>query len=105
MATAVRDLVPDASADAVLCVSLVGAVPTGGRVGLKVAAFIVGGLVGAQTLVQLDEAQLTMVLIDRSTGEVLWYNEKTKGTDVRSKRGLRSLVRDVGRYLLKPRKR
>ena len=90
--------------DAVLFVSLQAAVPTAGRVGLAVTAFVVS-LVGANIHVSTNEAIIVLALVDRRTGEVLWYNHRLSKTDVESDRALRNLVKKSCEYLLKPRKR
>ena len=90
--------------DAVLFVSLQAAVPTAGRVGLAVTAFVVS-LVGINVHVSTNEAIIVLALVDRQTGEVLWYNHRLGKTDVESDRALRNLVKKSCEYLLKPRKR
>lgn len=91
-------------ADAVLCIYLNGIVPTKGRKVLRTTAKVIGFLTGIRINVSADEAVLVLVLLDRKTGEVLWFNQSTGGkTNVQEERELKSLVKKCGRYLLKPR--
>lgn len=92
----------DHNCDAVLLVSLQAAVPTGGRVGLAVTAALVQVATGIQFNVSTNEALLELMLVHAQTGEVLWYNRLWEQTDVRSKSGLKGLVKDACDYLLKP---
>ena len=101
---AVRALGADDS-DAVLGVYLRAVVPTGSRQGLAVTAVVIGVITGIHFHVKTNEAALVLMLIDRESGEVLWFNWRVEETDVRSERGLRKLVERTSKFLLEPRKR
>lgn len=96
----------DSNSDAVLCVYLQAAVPTGGRRALQVTAAVMGlAAVRVPFLVSASEADLTLMLIDGRSGEVLWCDHYRTITDVRKKLGLRLLVNGATKRLLEPRKR
>ena len=96
----------DSNSDAVLCVYLQAAVPTGGRRALQVTAALMGlAAVRIPFYVSASEADLTLMLIDGHTGEVLWCDRYRTITDVRRKLGLRLLVKGATKRLLEPRKR
>lgn len=100
---ALADLAP-AEADAVLCVSLFGVVPTKGREGLMVTAVVLGVLTGIHIHVKTNEAVLSLMLVDARNGEVLWYNRAILAADVRKERPLEKLVERTGKFLLKPKR-
>lgn len=93
------------ASDVILCVNLTALVPTKGRQGLMVTAAVVSALTGVKIHIKTNEAALTLMLIDRQTGDVLWYNRNIRETNVRKKRALRNLVKRTGAFLLKPKKK
>ena len=96
---------PWAGGDAMLLVRFIGVVPTADRVGLAVTSAIVGGLTGSVVAVPTRHAELTLMLVDAGTGDVLWYNTVARGIDVQNGRSLHNLVKDAMKYMLEPRKK
>lgn len=95
----------DQPSDAILMVNLAAFVPTAGRTGLAVTAVVIGVVAGVYVHVPTSGAALTLMLVDSRSGDVLWYNQAAGEVDVRSKSGLRRLVKRAAAYLLKPRKK
>jgi hypothetical protein len=93
----------DEDADAVLYVYLNGIVPTGGRKALQ-AAIVVGVLTGVHAHVQTYVATVVLLLADRESGEVLWFNQYAAETSVVNEKTLRQFMERACNYLLKPRK-
>ena len=90
--------------DAVLCVIVRGVVPTEGRKFLKGAAVVVGAITGIRFHVKTNEAVIMLLLVDRKTGEVLWFNFEHDEKHIAGEHRVRSFVKDACAYLLKPRK-
>ncbi len=90
--------------DAALGFYLRAVVPTGSRQGLAVTAAVIGVITGIHVHVKTNEVALVLMLVDRETGEVLWFNWRVEEMDIRSERGLRKLVERTSKFLLEPRK-
>jgi hypothetical protein len=94
------------SCDAVLCVYLQAAVPTGSRKALQVTAAVVGVLVaGIPICVSGSQVDLTLMLIDSQTGDVLWYDRYATEADVRKERTIRDVVKHIIKHFLEPRRK
>jgi hypothetical protein len=97
------DALNGGDADAVLAVYLHGVTPTGGRSLLKGTAVAVGALTGIRVHVSTHEALMILMLIDRRSGDILWFNAHAAETSVGGEKRLRSFVRRACSRLLKPR--
>ena len=89
--------------DALLCVDVQGVVPTTGRQILQGTAMVMGALTGIHIRVPTKEATVALMIVDRKTGEVLWFNAAMKEIKVSDEHDFRSLCKDACKYLLKPR--
>ena len=90
--------------DALLCVDVQGTVPTGGRKFLKGTAVVMGVLTGVHIHVPTKQATVALMLVDRRTGEVLWFNAAMKEIKVSDEHDFRDLCKDACKYLFKPSK-
>ena len=88
--------------DAVLLVRLVAAVPTASRVGVAIVSAAAGALSGSPRIVSTVSAEMSLMLVDGNSGDVLWYNRARGAYDVTSDGGLRRLVALATRDMLKP---
>lgn len=88
--------------DTVLFVSLSATVPTEGRKALAVTAIIVSALSGVSIAVPTRGIDVILMLVDTSSGEVLWYNRKLKAADARKDKSLRKFLRQASKYLFVP---
>ena len=88
--------------DAVLCVDVLGIVPTTGREILKFTATAVGFLFNAQSHVSTNDAILKLMLVEVGTGEVLWFHTIQSEPDVRSDSRVRRFIDQACRFLLEP---
>lgn len=96
----------DETSDAVLCVYLQAVVPTGGRQALQVTSAVVGIVtMGLPILVSGSQTQMALMLIDCTTGDVLWYDRVSVEIDVRGEHGTRKLAARITKYCLEPRKK
>jgi hypothetical protein len=64
----------------------------------------VGVLTGIHAHVQTYVATVALLLADRESGEVLWFNQYAAETSVVSEKTLRRFLERACNYLLKPRK-
>jgi hypothetical protein len=93
-------------AEAVLCVYVKSVVATAGRKALRTTAKVVGYVTGVHVSVSTDETVVALVLVDRKTGEVLWFNQAArKKVDAQKEKKFKALVKDCGQFLLKPREK
>ncbi len=91
-----------AEAEAVLCIDVLGIVPTAGREALKFTATAVGLLVGAQNYVSTNDAILHLMLVELDSGKVVWFHTLQDTPDVRSDSRVRRFVHAASKYLLEP---
>ncbi len=91
-------------ADAVLLVFLSSFVPTEGREALRTTAIVIGVLTGVHVKVNTCGAAATILLVDATNGNVLWFNQIAAERDVRDGKSVEKLIHEASRYLLKPRK-
>lgn len=94
--------VAGADADAVLLVRLVATVPTASRVGVAIVSAAAGALSGSPRIVSTVSAEMSLMLVDGDSGDVLWYDRARGAYDVTSEGGLRGLVASAARDMLKP---
>lgn len=70
----VPDLAEAADADALVFVSGVDHISTGGRKALMVLGLLVGGVTGVYAGPVAGVSQMTVVVVEPRTGDVLWFN-------------------------------
>lgn len=99
---AVTAVAPEQS-DAVLCIYLKAVIPTAGRSMLKVTAVAVGLLTGIHFDVKTNEILVLVMLVERSSGDVLWFNQYLAEASVTDEGDLKRALEKACAYLLKPR--
>jgi hypothetical protein len=99
---AAADLATD-EVDAVLCVYIKAAIPTGGRSMLKATAIAVGLVTGIHIQVKTKEILILAMLVDRASGQVLWFNQYLAEATVTDEGDLGRALNKACAYMLKPR--
>jgi len=90
--------------DALLCVDVQGVVPTAGRKFLQGTAIVMGVLTGVHIAIPTKQATVALMLVERRSGEVLWFNTAMKEIKVSDEHDFRDLCKNACKYMFKPSK-